>query len=155
MGLKVRKGTKQDLPAVLNLIKELAAYEKATGEVINNIEEMERDGFGTHPAFHFFIAEMNDEVAGMALYYIKYSTWKGKCIFLEDIIVSEKFRGKKLGKELFEAVVKVSKELKVQRMEWQVLDWNKPAINFYKKFDTDFNAEWINCKLVYEQIQQL
>src|SRR5688500_4709971 len=111
MGFKVRKGTKQDLPAVLNLIKELAAYEKATGEVINNIEEMERDGFGTHPAFHFFIAEINGDVAGMALYYIKYSTWKGKCIFLEDIIVSEKFRGKKLGKELFEAVVKVSKEL--------------------------------------------
>lgn len=154
MGFKVRKGTKQDLPAVLNLIKELAAYEKASGEVINNIEEMERDGFGTHPAFHFFLAEMSGEVAGMALYYIKYSTWKGKCIFLEDIIVSEKFRGKKLGKELFEAVVKVSKELKVQRMEWQVLDWNKPAINFYKKFDTEFNAEWINCKLVYEQIQQ-
>lgn len=153
MDIKIRKGTKQDLPSIYNLITELAVYEKAPHEVTNSLEKMEKDGFGNHPAFHFFVAEVNGEVSGMALYYIKYSTWKGKCVFLEDLIVTEKFRGKKLGKKLFEAVVSLSKELKVERMEWQVLDWNEPAINFYKKFDSCLDGEWINCKLVLEQIQ--
>ena len=154
MEIKVRKGMQEDIPAVLKLIKELATYEKAPNEVTNNLEDMERDGFGTHPFFHFFIAETQDKVAGMALYYIKYSTWKGKCVFLEDLIVTEKFRGKKIGEKLFEAVARECKELKVKRMEWQVLNWNEPAINFYKKFNADLDEEWINGKLVYDQIQK-
>ena len=154
MEIKVRKGIQQDIPAVLKLIIELATYENASNEVTNNLEDLERDGFGTHPFFRFFISETQGEVAGMALYYIKYSTWKGKCVFLEDLIVSEKFRGKKIGEKLFEAVIRVSKELKVKRMEWQVLNWNEPAINFYKKFNAELDGECINGKLVYDQIQK-
>ena len=149
----VRKGNKADLPAVLALIKELAVYEKAPLEVTLTLEELERDGFGEKPVYSLFVAESRGEIIGMALYYLKYSTWKGTCIFLEDIIVKEQYRGYKVGLKLFEAIVRVSKEMNVPRMEWQVLDWNEPAINFYKKFNSYLDDGWINCKLVHAQIQ--
>lgn len=154
MEISIRKGLKKDLPQVLKLIKELATYEKAPDEVTVRIEELERDGFGSHPIFNFFVAESKEQIIGIALYYIKYSTWKGKCIFLEDIIVTEQFRKYGIGKKLFDEVVKVSKEMKVPRLEWQVLEWNEPAINFYKKLNAHFDNEWINCKLTGEQIQK-
>lgn len=153
MSISIRKGVKADLPQVLGLIKELALYEKAPHEVSNTLADMERDGFGEHPVFKFFVAEKEGKIEGMALYYIKYSTWKGCCVFLEDIVVTESCRGNKIGERLFEKVVEVSKDLGVKRMEWQVLDWNEPAINFYKKFNTNLDGEWINCKLVYDQLQ--
>ena len=118
------------------------------------IEQMEKDGFGENPIFHFFVAEAEGGIIGISLYYIKYSTWKGKCVFLEDIIVTEKFRKSGIGKKLFDEVVMVAKEMKVHRLEWQVLEWNEPAIKFYEKLNSNFDAEWINCKLNGEQIQE-
>lgn len=153
MNISIRKGIKSDLPNVLELVKELAAYEKAPLEVTVTTEEMERDGFGKDPVFKFFVAEAEGTIVGMALYYTKYSTWKGKCIFLEDIIVTEKFRKYGIGKQLFDEVVRIAKENKVKRLEWQVLEWNTPAIEFYKKLNSNFDKEWINCKLTEEQIQ--
>jgi GNAT superfamily N-acetyltransferase len=149
----IRKGIKPDLPQVLALIQELAVYEKAEGEVIVTINDLERDGFGPHPFYHFFVAEVDSKIVGIALYYIKYSTWKGKCVFLEDLIVTSAFRKFGIGKKLFNEVVKTAKEMHAERMEWQVLDWNEPAINFYKSFNSHFAPEWVNCKLVGEQIQ--
>jgi len=152
MTISVRKGVKSDLSAALELIKELALYENAPDEVIVTIEDMERDGFGEDPVFYFFVAEVEGEIVGISLYYVKYSTWKGKCIFLEDIIVTEQYRKQGVGKKLFDEVVKVSKEKNVQRLEWQVLEWNEPAIRFYEKINSNLDKEWINCKLTKEQI---
>lgn len=151
--INIRKGINSDLPQVLLLIKELAIYEKAEQEVTLTVDELEKDGFGAQPLFKFFVAESEHNIIGIALYYIKYSTWKGKCVFLEDLIVTASHRKFGIGKKLFNEVIKVAKEIKAERMEWQVLDWNEPAINFYKSFNTNFDAEWVNCKLVGEQIQ--
>ena len=153
MNIAIRKGTKTDLPAVLNLVKELAIYEKAPNEVTVTLSDMERDGFGENPIFSFFVAEKDGNIVGIALYYIKYSTWKGKCVFLEDIIVTEEYRQYGIGKKLFDEVVKVSKAMHVKRLEWQVLEWNEPAIKFYKKLNAHFDEEWINCKLTDKEIQ--
>jgi len=154
MNIAIRKGTKTDLPAVLNLVKELAIYEKAPNEVTVTLSDMERDGFGENPIFSFFVAETDGKVVGIALYYIKYSTWKGKCVFLEDIIVTEAYRQYGIGKKLFDEVVKVAKAMNVKRLEWQVLEWNEPAIKFYKKLNSHFDEEWINCKLTDKEIQE-
>lgn len=153
MNIVIRKGLKTDLPQVLNLIQELATYEKAPDEVAVTIAEMERDGFGDNPIFKFFVAEVENKIVGISLYYIKYSTWKGKCVFLEDIIVTESLRKYGVGKKLFDEVVKVAKEMNARRMEWQVLEWNSPAIKFYEKVNSHFDGEWVNCKLTVDQIQ--
>ncbi|MEO6884170.1 MAG: GNAT family N-acetyltransferase [Bacteroidia bacterium] len=151
----LRQGEKRDLAALLELIKDLAAFEKASDEVAVTVQELERDGFGATPIFHFFVAETSEKkIVGIALYYIKYSTWKGKCVFLEDIIVKESFRKFGIGKKLFQEVVKVAKSMKARRMEWQVLNWNESAIEFYKKLNSHFDAEWINCKLTEEEINK-
>lgn len=153
--LEIRKGTISDIPAALTLVKELAAYEKAPDEVEVSVAEMENWGFGKDKVFDFFVALDNDVTVGLALYYYKYSTWKGKCLFLEDIIVTEKLRGKGIGKLLFEEIIKVAKQDKVRRMEWQVLDWNEPAINFYKKYNAVLDGEWVNCKLTNHHLDKL
>jgi GNAT superfamily N-acetyltransferase len=155
MNLIIRKGTPQDIPQALSLVKELAIYEKAPQEVEVSIEEMTAWGFGQDKQFDFFVAEENNIILGIALYYYKYSTWKGKCLFLEDIIVTENQRGKGIGKLLFEEVVKVAKADKVRRMEWQVLDWNMPAIKFYEKYKATLDGEWINCKLTNHQLESI
>lgn len=154
MNFSIRKGVQQDLPQVLGLIKELAEYEKAPLEVTVSVADMERDGFGEHPIFQFFVAETEGKIVGISLYYIKYSTWKGKCVFLEDIIVTEAYRKFGIGKKLFDEVVKVAKEMKVKRLEWQVLEWNEPAIKFYEKLNSHFDSEWINCKLTDKEIEE-
>ena len=154
MNITIRKGLETDLPQALGLVKELAAYEKAPDEVTVTIEEMKRDGFAENPIFHFFVAEMEKTIVGISLYYVKYSTWKGKCVFLEDIIVTEAYRKYGIGKKLFDEVMKVAKDMNVKRMEWQVLEWNEPAIKFYEKINANFDSEWINCKLVDKQIQE-
>lgn len=150
----IRKGNIADVPSLLSLIKELAIYEKAPLEVTVTLEQLIEDGFGTNKIFDFFVAELNSQIVGIALYYTKYSTWKGRCIFLEDIIVSEVHRGKGIGKLLFDEVAKIAKEQKVERLEWQVLEWNTPAIEFYKKYNANLDPEWINGKLVYAQLQE-
>ncbi len=152
MNCTLRKGKKEDLSAVLNLVKELALYEKEPDEVTVSLSELELDAFGPNPIFYFFVAEVEDEIVGTAIYYLKYSTWKGKCVYLEDIIVTNAHRGKQIGKKLFEAVAGESKNLGAKRLEWQVLDWNEPAIHFYKKFDANIDPSWLNCKLVESQL---
>jgi GNAT superfamily N-acetyltransferase len=147
MEILIRQGEKKDLSATLDLIKELALYEKALDQVTNTIEMMEEDGFGSHPIFGFFVAEQSDKIVGLSLYYYRYSTWKGKRLYLEDIIVTESLRGKGLGKLLLEKTIQKAKDEKCTGMMWQVLDWNEPAINFYKKYDVKFDSEWVNCNV--------
>ena len=143
----IRKGKEEDLPQVLDLIKELAEYEKMPEEVDNTVERMLEDGFGKTPIFGFEVAEKAGKVIGCAIYYIKYSTWKGKKFYLEDLIVTEAERGNKVGKALFERCLELTREAGAYSMLWQVIDWNEPAINFYKKYNTEFTAVWIDCSL--------
>jgi GNAT superfamily N-acetyltransferase len=151
--IKIRRGKEADLPQVLDLVKELAAYEKAPDEVEVTVEEMQNWGFGKDKVFEFFLAEHGSKIIGIALYYYKYSTWKGKCLFLEDIIITEKYRRFGLGSRLFREVALVAKQQQVRRMEWQVLDWNESALDFYKKYQAHLDGEWVNGKLVYTQLQ--
>ena len=143
----IRKGKEEDLPQVLDLIKELAEYEKMPEEVDNTVERMLEDGFGKTPIFGFEVAEKAGKVIGCAIYYIKYSTWKGKKFYLEDLIVTEAERGNKVGKALFERCLELTREAGAYCMLWQVIDWNELAINFYKKYKTEFTAVWIDCSL--------
>ncbi|MBI1288245.1 MAG: GNAT family N-acetyltransferase [Flavobacteriales bacterium] len=152
--ITIRKGRKEDVPAVFKLIKELALYEKAPEQVTLTLDELENDGFGENAIYGLFVAEAENGIVGIALFYEKYSTWTGRCVFLEDIIVTENQRGKGIGHELFEAVVGVAKERNSARMEWQVLDWNEPAINFYRKYNATLDGEWLNGKLTREQIRK-
>lgn len=151
--IEIRKARKSDVPEIYRLIKELADYEKTPEEVLISVPELEKDGFGVDPSYFAFIAEDSGTVAGMALSYVKYSTWKGKCIYLDDIIVSEPFRGQGIGKLLFNEVVKETKLLKARKLEWQVLKWNVPAINFYNKVEAIYDDEWLNCKLNETQLK--
>lgn len=152
----IRKGKKEDLPQVLELIKELAAYERAPHEVINTVEQMERDGFGQHPVYGFFVAELEGTIIGMALYYWRYSTWKGKRLYLEDIIVTEQHRGKGIGKKLFDRVMQHALDENCTGMMWQVLDWNEPAIKFYRNnYNARFDNGWVNCHLEREEMEKL
>lgn len=145
--INIRKGRESDLPAVLDLIKELAIYEKALDQVVNTVERMEEDGFGQNPIFGFLVASENEEIVGTSIYYYRYSTWKGKRLYLEDLVVTESKRGSGIGKQLFESTLEIAKETNCSGMMWQVLDWNTPAINFYKKYPTQFDDEWINCNI--------
>lgn len=155
MDLIVRKGIPADVPAVLGLIRELALYEKAPLEVSNTEEDMLRDGFGEHPVYRMLVAELNGNVVGMAIYFIKYSTWKGKGVYLDDIVVTEPMRGQGIGAKLFKAVMQDARDMDAKQMHWQVLDWNEPAIRFYQRYGCDFDSEWINCKLNRGQIIDL
>ena len=130
----IRPATIDDVPAIHQLIVELAVYEKEPEAVETTAEQLEMDGFGSHPVFDALVAEVEGRVKGFALYYEGYSTWKGRTLYLEDFVVTESMRGKGLGKALFEAVVDVAKSRGVARMDWQVLDWNTPAIDFYKRY---------------------
>ena len=147
--VEIRNAVQEDMGAVHALIKELALYENAPDEVTNTIAQLKEDGFGPDKVFNCFVAVLNDEVVGFALYYTSYSTWKGKCLYLEDFLVTKKCRRLGIGELLFEAVHKVAATTKVARFEWQVLDWNTPAINFYKKYNANLDETWINCKLVF------
>jgi len=147
MEVNIREGIAEDLPQVLKLVKELAEYEKALHEVNNSVDKMEEDGFGEHPVFGFFVAEKGATIVGIALYYYRYSTWKGKRIYLEDIVVTQSERGSGIGKQLFDATIRKGKETNCTGMMWQVLDWNEPAINFYKKYGARFDNGWLNCHL--------
>lgn len=145
----IREGRKEDLPAVLNLVKELAKYENAQDEVIVTVEQLEHDGFGYEPLFHFLVAEKGEQLIGLSFYYYRYSTWKGKRLYLEDIVVTESERGKGIGKELFKNTIRKATASGCTGMMWQVLGWNAPAINFYKKhIGAHLDDEWINCHLM-------
>ena len=145
--MNIRRAEKKDCPRLLQLIQELAVYEKAPEEVTVSLEHFEESGFGEKPVWWAFVAEENEIVLGFALYYIRYSTWKGQRMYLEDLIVTEQARGKGIGKLLMNRLLEESKERNLKGMVWQVLDWNEPAINFYKKIGADFDPEWINCSI--------
>jgi GNAT superfamily N-acetyltransferase len=147
MNIKLRTASKEDLPEVISLIKELAEFERAAHEVKITLEELIQDGFGEHPLYWIVLAEIDGKIVGMSFYYIRYSTWTGRNLYLEDIVVKEQYRGHGVGKLLFEETINIAKEMKVRQMIWQVLDWNEPAINFYKKYNAELDGEWINGKL--------
>ena len=149
--MKIREGQKEDMPAVLSLIKELAAFEKEPEAVIITVDDLIRDGFGENPLFHTFVASINDDsknskqteqIVGVALYYYRYSTWKGRTIHLEDLIVKEKMRGSGIGKALYKEVIAQGKKDNVNRIEWAVLDWNTTAIDFYEKSGAKVLKDW-------------
>ena len=147
MSIIIRESVREDVPAMFELIKELALYEKAPEQVTNTIEQMYLDGFGENPIFGTIVSEVDGLVVGMALYYFRYSTWKGKRLYLEDLIVSETMRGQGLGEKLLEAIIEQARKTACTGLMWQVLDWNEPAINFYKKFGARFDEEWLNVHI--------
>jgi GNAT superfamily N-acetyltransferase len=147
MDIKIRRAVKEDCPRLLELIKELALYEKAPDEVTVTLEHFTESGFGKDPVWWTFVAEVDGVVQGFALYYIRYSTWKGQAMYLEDILVTESMRGHKIGTLLFERLIEEAREKKFNRIIWQVLDWNEPAINFYKRYNANFDKEWLNCSI--------
>lgn len=144
MQIHIRRAVQTDCKRLLELIQELADYEKAPQEVTVTLEHFEESGFGATPVWWAFVAEIEGKVEGFALYYIRYSTWKGQCLYLEDFLVTEKLRGKGAGKLLFDRVIEEAKEKGFKRMVWQVLEWNEPAIHFYKKYNATLDPEWVN-----------
>ncbi len=147
MGMNIRRAVKEDCPRLMELVRELAVYEKAPNEVTVSLEHFEESGFGKNPVWWAFVADTEDGIQGFALYYIRYSTWKGQAMYLEDILVTEDARGKGIGKLLFDRLIVEAKEKGFDRMIWQVLEWNEPAINFYKKYNASFDGEWLNGSL--------
>ena len=176
MPVTIRRAKKEDCPRLLELVHELALYEKAPQEVTVTLQHFEESGFGQQPVWWAFVATsssplaplrkaergtspspfmekgLGDEVLGFALYYIRYSTWKGQRMYLEDIIVTEDARGKGIGKLLMDRLIEEAREKKFSGMMWQVLEWNEPAINFYKKYKANFDAEWVNCSINFEKM---
>jgi GNAT superfamily N-acetyltransferase len=155
MEIKIRLAVKDDCHRLLELIHELAVYEKAPDEVTVSIEEFQEAGFGNKPVWKAFVAEENGIIQGFGLYYIRYSTWKGCRMYLEDLLVTEKMRGKGIGKLIFNRLIEEAIEMKFKGMTWQVLDWNEPAINFYKKYNSDFDGGWLNVALSEDQLKKL
>ena len=153
MKVAIRKAVREDCKRMMELIKELALYEKAPDEVTVEFDHFVESGFGEHPVWWAYVAEVEDEIhpkkiVGFALYYIRYSTWKGQKLYLEDIIVTEEMRGRGIGKLLFEKLIAITKAEGFEGMTWQVLDWNEPALHFYRKFEgVSFDETWINGSL--------
>ena len=145
----IRPGKKSDIPQVFDLIKELAEYEKALDKVSNTVEKLEEDGFGPNPVYELFVAEIENNIVGIALTYYRFSTWRGKVMYLEDLIVKENMRRKGIGKKLFDMVLDHAKVTSCVGLSLQVLDWNDLGINFYKKYNMEFDDEWINCYLEF------
>ena len=138
----IRKGEQKDMKSVLELIQELAVFEKEPDAVELTVADLERDGFGSNPLFHTFVAEINENIVGIALYYYRYSTWKGKTIHLEDLIVTHQKRNLGVGKALYTAVLKYAFDHNYNRVAWEVLDWNTNAIEFYKSTGATYLSGW-------------
>ena len=154
MNVSIRTAKPEDIPAILELIHELAAYERAPNDVITTTESMLKDGFGDERIFHCHVAEAEGRIIGLAIYYVGYSTWKGKMVYLDDLIVTESMRRHGVGKLLFDAAAKFAKEAGAQQFRWHVLDWNTPAIEFYKKYEASLDPTWITGKLTREQLEK-
>lgn len=148
--MEIRSAAAKDVPYIFDLIKELALYEKAPEQVTNTSENLHYDLF-VAPICEAIVAEENEEILGFALYYTSYSTWKGRCLYLEDFYVKEKCRKRGIGKLLFDEVVRIAKVKKVKRMDWQVLEWNEPGLQFYKKENATLDSEWVNGRLFFEE----
>jgi len=159
MEFTIRRAVKEDCPRLLELVQELANYERAPDEVTVTLEHFVESGFGKNPVWWTFVAtflsfgegepgsERKEIIVGFALYYIRYSTWKGQAMYLEDILITNEMRGKGIGKLLFDRLIEEAKERKFNRIIWQVLNWNEPAINFYKKYNADIDSGWLNCSI--------
>jgi len=147
----IRRAKEEDCPRILELVKELARYERAPNEVTVTLDEFIDAGFGKNPVWWAFVAEIEGTIQGMALYYIRFSTWKGKRMYLEDIYVPEAMRGNGIGALLFERLIIEAREKDFKGMVWQVLEWNEPALNFYRKYPVLFDPEWINCQMETQQ----
>ena len=145
----IRTATKEDCAAMLQLVHELAVYERAPNEVTVSMEHFIESGFADNPVWWALVAEGGGSVIGFALYYIRYSTWKGQRMYLEDILVTEAWRGKGVGSMLMNELVAIAKEKGFHGINWQVLDWNEPAINFYKKYKASFDPEWVNVGITF------
>ncbi|MBE50203.1 MAG: GNAT family N-acetyltransferase [Flavobacteriales bacterium] len=153
--MKVRPGKKEDLQSVHDLICELADFEGSLNEVQITLSDLEKDGFGPIKFYDFLVAENKNKIIGLSFYWIRYSTWKGKFLFLEDFVIKQGYRGQGVGSKLFEATIKKCNELNLNGMTWQVLDWNTQAINFYKKYNSNISGEWLNGKLNKLQIKKI
>src|SRR4051794_21566769 len=147
MNISIRRAIREDCARLLELIKELAVFEKAPHEVTVTLKHFIESGFGKNPVWFGFVAEENNLIHGFALYYIRYSTWKGQRMYLEDILVTEQSRGKGIGKLLFDRLIEEAKEKKLKGIVWQVLEWNEAAMKFYRKYNAKFDSEWINCSI--------
>ena len=152
MNITLRIAKKEDCPRLMELVNELALFEKAPQEVTVSMQEFEDAGFGNNPVWKAFVAEDAGVIIGFALYYVRYSTWKGCRLYLEDLLVTEDYRGKGVGKLLFDQVIKETCELGFSGMVWQVLDWNEPAIKFYNKYGANIESGWLNAALSKEQL---
>jgi GNAT superfamily N-acetyltransferase len=154
MEIKIRKAEASDCAIMLDLVRELAIFEKAPHEVTVTLGHFIESGFGMNPVWEALVAfEMGngtEKMIGISLWYMRYSTWKGLRLYLEDLIVTESYRGKGIGKKLFDATIQEARKRNVGGMMWQVLDWNQPAIDFYKKYGADISDEWLNCSLSLE-----
>ena len=150
MNITIRRAKKSDCPRLLELIHELAVFERAPEEVSVTLGHFELSGFGEHPVWWAFVAETDGLVVGFGLYYIRYSTWKGQRMYLEDLLVTEKMRCQGIGQLLIQALIEEGKQKNLSGMVWQVLEWNEPAIQFYKKLNASFDAEWVNCSLNFD-----
>lgn len=147
MNIITRKAKREDCERIMELVKELAKYERAAKEVTVTLEHFTESGFGKKPVWWAFVVEVDGVVQGFALYYIRFSTWKGQRLYLEDFVVTENMRGKGLGKLLFNEIIEEARRRKLNGISWQVLEWNEPAINFYKKYDALVDPEWLNCMI--------
>lgn len=149
MNIQIRRAERKDCKRIMELVHELAVYEKAPDAVTVSLEQFEKSGFGDQPVWWAFVAVDSDTdiIHGFALYYIRFSTWKGERMYLEDILVTEESRGQGIGQLLFDRLVEEAKEKKFHGITWQVLEWNEPAINFYKRNKASFDPEWVNCAI--------
>lgn len=147
MEFSLRKAERKDCIKIMELVRELALFEKAPEQVTVTQEHFEESGFGSNPVWWGYVAEHEGNIVAAAIYYVRYSTWKGQRMYLEDIIVNEAYRGKGIGSMLFEKLIEEAKEKNFTGMMWQALDWNTPALDFYKKFGATFDEGWVNCHL--------
>jgi len=153
MNFKIRPGTKNDMTAVMLLINELAIYEKEPDAVNIDASQLVAHGFGKEVLFHTYVAEVDDKIVGVALFYNRFSTWDGPSLHLEDLIVTEKFRGKGIGKALYDKVLEYGLNNGKKRVEWVVLDWNEPAVNFYKSTGATMFEDWNLCQMWEKDIR--